>query len=202
MSALTFDAERHEYRWNGERVPNVTSVLAPASDFSRVPQDVLEAAQRRGRYVHRMCELYDLGDLDEEANAAVAEGMFVGYLAAYKRFLDDYEPAWTLIERPMYSQRYRYAGTPDRRGRFGRKRPGWWLVDLKTSVEDSPSWGLQTAAYRQLCAEEDFDAGLDNRATLQLRPDGKYELTPWAGQHDLQVFLGLLTFNHWKEGRL
>ena len=49
---LTFDAEKHEYRWNGQLVPGVTSILEPLTDFSFVPPDVLRAAQDFGTAVH------------------------------------------------------------------------------------------------------------------------------------------------------
>lgn len=194
---LSFNEERHEYRWNGEVVPSVTSFLKPIYDFSEVPSRYLEEAQQRGTYVHQMTEAYDLGVLDEQANAAVADGAFVGYLAAWKRFLADHEPIWDEIEQMGYCQQHRFAGTWDRCGTLERGRPGRWLIDIKTSQQASRAWGVQTAAYRLIRAERNPMAALDQRGTVQLRPDGTYEFIPWNDPDDLQCFLALLAVRNW-----
>lgn len=195
---LTFNAERHEYRWKGAIVPGVTSLLAPIHDFSKVPRQVLEAAQARGQYVHAMTELFDLGVLDEDANACVNEGAYVGYLAAWKAFLAEYEPNWLEIEQQGFCEALGYAGTWDRFGTFARKRPGRWLIDVKTSGDPYDAWGVQTAAYRRIRAESDPMASLDNRGTVQLHADGTFDLREWTGPDDWACFNALLTVHNWR----
>lgn len=198
---LTFDSAAHAYYWHGQRVPGVTSLLQPIHDFSRVPRDVLEAAQRRGTYVHAMTELYDLGELDEDANAAVADGAYVGYLQAWKRFVAEYEPNWIDIESMGYSLAYGYAGTWDRRGTLGRTRPGPALIDIKTSGDPAFAWGVQTAAYRQIAMEREPSAALDLRATVQLHADGTFDFLPWTEPDDWRAFHALLTVHQWRTKR-
>ena len=67
MSALVFNEDRHEYSLDGQRLPSVTQLLAPLVDYSKVPKDVLERAQQLGTAVHRMTELFDNDDLDEDS---------------------------------------------------------------------------------------------------------------------------------------
>lgn len=198
---LTFDADRHLYFWNGEVVPGVTRILAPIHDFSKVPQDVLAAAQHRGTYVHRMTELFDLGTLDADALANVEGGRWMGYLRAWRSFVEDHEPNWTEIEQPGYSRLHGYAGTWDRRGVLAAKRPGNWLIDIKTADEQAYAHGVQTAAYRQICTETDASAALDRRASIHLHADGSYDFHEWTQPDDIGCFFALLTLYQWKARR-
>jgi hypothetical protein len=195
---LTFDDVKHQYRWDGVVVPGVTGLLQTIHSFAGVPGHILEPAQERGTYVHAMTEMFDLGELDEEANALVAGGLYVGYLKAWKAFCVEYEPNWTEIEQMGYS-RLGYAGTWDRVGTLARKWPGNWLVDIKTSAQHHRAWGVQTAAYRQIRAERDMRAALDNRATVQLRADGTFNFIAWTDPHDLPCFQALLTIHNWSK---
>jgi len=194
---LTFDEARHEYRWDGKVVPSVTQCLEHLHSFAGVPFDVLEAAKERGTYVHKMCELFDLGDLDEEANALVDGGAYVGYLAAWKKFVADYEPNWAGIERKGFHRLLAYAGTEDRDGTLAKKLPGRWGIDIKTSQQAHRVWGLQTAAYRAIRAQDDPQAALDRRATVQLAADGSYRFLPWTDPADWPTFQALLSLIQW-----
>ncbi len=198
---LTFDDASHTYRWNGRTVPGVTSLLQPIHDFSKVPADVLRMAQERGTYVHRMTELFDLGELDEDANASVADGLYARYLVGWKRFLVDYAPNWAEIEEKGYSKLFGFAGTWDRAGRFERRDPGRWLVDIKTSLDPADAWGVQVAAYRQLRMERDASTATDRRGTVQLNADGSYSLIEWTGSTDWDCFHALLTLHNWRASR-
>ena len=40
MSGLTFDEATHTYRFNGNVVPGVTSILSPLTDFSDAAENV------------------------------------------------------------------------------------------------------------------------------------------------------------------
>jgi hypothetical protein len=192
---LTFDEARHEYRWNGVVVPSVTQCLDRLHSFAGVPFEVLEAAKERGTYVHAMCELFDMGDLDEP----LVPKEYLGYLDAWKRFIDDYEPNWSGIEVRGYSQRFAFAGTEDRHGTLAKKLPGRWGIDIKTSKQPHRVWGLQTAAYRQIRAERDMQAALDRRGTVQLQSTGTYRFLPWDDPADWPVFQALLTVINWSK---
>lgn len=192
---LTFDEARHEYRFNGVVVPGVTSLLRQLHSFAGVPLDVLDRARDRGKDVHLACQLFDEDDLDEEALQRLDPEVF-GYFEGWKRFMRDCEPNWTAIEQPVFHKLLRYAGTPDRFGSLT------WAggpveeaqVDIKTSQQSHPVWGIQTAAYNHA-------AGTPHRLrlTVQLRPDGTYKILPWIDPQDWPVFVSLTTLRTWKE---
>ena len=195
---LTFDEPTHTYRWDGRRVPSVTQLLEHLHSFAGVPLAILLEAQQRGTYVHQMCELYDRGELDEQQNAHVAGGLYVGYLDAWKRFIDDFAPNWEAIEERGYSRAHGFAGTKDRRGGFERRHTGSrWVCDIKTGRQAHRVWGLQTAAYRQIDIERDASHARDRRATVQLGVDGRYRFIEWNDPADWPTFHALLTLDKW-----
>lgn len=195
MSHLHLDEATHTYWLDGAQIPGVTSVLSVAHSFGFVSAEALESAQERGTYVHKMCELDDLGTLhpDEES------GAFGGYLRAWRNFCREYGAAWDGgVECIGHSRVYRYAGTVDRRGTL-KRRPGRWVIDIKTSVQKYKVWGLQTAAYRNIAAEEDARWSTAQRATVRLRNDGKYLFDEHLNPIDWPAFVSLLTLEHWDQ---
>lgn len=189
---LTFDHERHEYRHAGVLVPGVTSLLQHLHSFAGVPLDVLQAAQERGTAVHAACQFFDEEDLDEEQLQASSPMVF-GYLCGWKKFMAERAPTWNAIEQPVYHPTLRYAGTPDRFGVLGGED---WQVDIKTSQQSHPVWGVQTAAYNQAAGKPKA-----RRATVQLRADGTYRFIEWKDPTDWPVFVSLVTLHHWKGNR-
>lgn len=195
MSVLTFNEELHEYRFGGNRVPSVTQLLDRLHDFSGVPEEVLEAAKERGTYVHRMTEAFDQDDLDIPR----VPSEYRGYLDAWQDFIKAYAPKWNSVEQRGFSRLFGYAGTWDREGTL----PGvWspstlWVIDIKTSAAPHPVWGMQTAAYRQIKAEQDARYALARRATVQLRPDGAFKFLPWDNPNDWAAFQALITLTNW-----
>lgn len=188
--ALTFDAESHTYRFGGVVRPSVTQVLGKLSDFGMVPKDVLEAAQERGTFVHSLCQFYDENDLDPSS-----AGIYQPYLDAWIKFSRDYEASWDRIEHRMYSTRYGFAGTPDRRGTLRGSR--YASVDIKTGKTLHRVCGMQGAAYRQLATEEDPSWATGRRATVQLGADGKYKFLAWDDPDDWPAFLSLINLTNW-----
>lgn len=186
---LTFNEELHQYQFDGVVKPSVTQVLGRLHDFGMVPADILKAACERGTAVHLLCQYHDEGDLDD---ASVGE--YRGYLNAWIKFCADYQVEWDGIEVQKYSTRFGFAGTMDRRGIVRRVAH---IVDIKTSLQPHRVWGMQTAAYRQLCAEEDPTWLLARRATVQLRPDGSYKFIPWDSPTDWPAFLSLINLINW-----
>jgi hypothetical protein len=188
---LTFDEPTHTYRYGGVVRPSVTQVLEKLHDFSMVPKDVLEAACERGTYVHLLTQYHDEGDLATESI-----GDYWPYLDAWIKFCAAHKAKWDDIEWRHYSKRYGYAGTMDRRGTLDGVR---YIVDVKTSASPHRVWGMQTAAYRQLAAEEDPKWLLARRATVQLRPEngGTYKFLAWDDPDDWGAFLSLINLTNW-----
>lgn len=185
MTALAFDAGSHTYRWNGEPVPGVTSILAPLTDFERVPAVVLQAAADFGRAVHLACELHDIGDLDEDA----LDPELRPYLAGWKRFSAEHAVQWIDIERPVYNAAMRYAGTPDRVGAVAGSLA---VVDIKTTAALYPSVGPQLAAYAYAATRPYAE-----RIAVQLKANGTYTLKRYTDPMDWTVFCSLLTLRNW-----
>lgn len=186
---LEFDEVQHVYTFNGVVKPSVTQLLNKLHDFGMVPRDVLDAACARGTFVHLLCQFHDEGDLDDGS-----VGEYQGYLDAWKKFCADYKAEWEGIEVQGYSERFGFAGTMDRRGTLNGIRH---IVDIKTSAAPHRVWGMQTAAYRQISAEENPEWTLARRATVQLRQDGTYKFLQWDDPQDGPAFLSLLTLINW-----
>ncbi len=187
--ALTFDEVSHTYRHDGQLVPSVTQVLAPLTDLSAVPADILAAASAFGTAVHKACELHDLGTLDP----ATLDAPLQPYLDAWLAFCRDHDAQWSHIEQRLYHPVLRYAGTADRIGFVDGLRT---IVDIKTSAVIYPAVGPQLAAYLS-AAEKGHQINALARMSVRLKPDGGYEAKAHTGPADFAVFASLLTLRTW-----
>ena len=178
---LIFDALDHSYKVDGESLPSVTGILERTGFIDKDWFTAYSAT--RGTYTHRACYLYEAGTLDE----AELDPALVGYLNAYKRFLQ--ETHWTseVMEKPDYHQVLRYAGTPDRVGLMpGRKS----ILDIKTGVPSE--WHrFQTAGYSMILDPIDYNRFA--RFSLYLKSDGSYKLARYDDRNDSKIFLAALT---------
>lgn len=196
--ALEFREGDHSYFLDNERVPNVTLITDTlANAYAGVPEDVLERARDRGTAVHLATQLYDEDALDE----ASLPDELRGYVAAWDRFRSEtgFEPE--AIEERVYSRRYRFAGTLDRRGKFmslKSVRPRYHcLLDIKATATLMPMTGPQTAAYAAAYEEMSGDR-IHRRFCVQLRDDGTYRLQEHDDPSDLSVFLAGATLENWR----
>lgn len=193
---LTFDAITHTYRWKGVVAPSVTQVLGCANRFDFITREQLDLAGARGTYVHQLCELSDLDELDDDAESS---GEHWPRLLAWRAFCRDYGANWSHIETLGYSQAFGVAGTVDRRGALEKMGAGQWIIDIKSSVALGKTWGLQTAAYKQIAIEETPSWAMARRATVRLLPDGTYKFDEFKDRNDWNVFAAMLTLNHWSK---
>lgn len=185
---LTFDEASHTYRVGGALVPSVTTILRPLSDFSGIPQDVLEWKRNLGQRVHFACQLDDEHDLEE----ASVEHDVAPYLAAWRKFIAESGARVVHNEQRVYEPTMRYAGTLDNVLELQGYR---WLVDKKTSIATPIAAGPQTAAYLRALN----DPSVTRRAAVRLRPDGTYRFDPLSGADDWSAFLSCLTLLRFKE---
>ncbi len=190
---LTFDDATHTYRWNGTVVPSVTTVLRGTGlvNFEHVPTDVLRRAANFGTAVHKACEYNDHGTLD----LSTVDDAIMPYLDAWQQYLRDFRVEITNIELMLCSEKYQYAGTIDRVAIIGGKVT---VIDIKTPVSTSPSWAIQTAAYRQLL-EENNAKPIRERVSIQLTADATYKVVNHADATDFPVFLSALQVYRWKQ---
>lgn len=182
IDRLTFDADKHEYRFAGKVIPSVTQILAPLSNFGAVHPDVLAAAQQFGTAVHLACELDDLGQLD----LAALDPALVPYLEGWRAFCADYAVKWDAIESRIFHAPMGYAGTLDRAGLVKGKQA---IVDIKSGATLMPSVGPQLAAYAQ--AYSPIGRAMD-RYAVRLFPNG-YEVKQYFSPTDWPVFASLIT---------
>lgn len=156
---LTFEAEKHEYRWNGVIVPSVTQILSAVLGDRYPETAAVERAKDRGTIVHETIALDLAGDLDEES----VDPQVAPYLAAARLFCRECEFKPTLWETRRYSVGAMFAGTVDAANDCD-------LVDWKTGGED-PAHAIQTAAYAVLLGIEPR-----RRLAVYLRDDGQYRI--------------------------
>lgn len=197
---LTFDAATHTYYWKGARVPNVTSIIAPLTDYARIPPEVLEKARIEGTAVHKMVELDCRGQLDADhlMTDPLVEWMRPYYKAWRKFLLETGFELWE-SEQKLYHAKYGYAGTHDLVGILTKtKLRDISLLDVKRSFYAGRAIGVQTAAYEQ-ARNETVDKGLRSTARfgLKLGKDANYRLQQFQDRDDFGVFLACLTLNRW-----
>jgi hypothetical protein len=192
---LTFDESSHRYRWNGEPVPNVTSVLAPLVNYNKVPWQTLERARQEGVAIHKTIELYLLCDLDENT----LPDWLRPRLDAFKRFERESGFGATSPEQRVFHPAHQYAGTLDAVGMMNGER---CIIDIKRSLFAGPVIGLQTAAYQEAANAQHSRKGasrIKRRYALLLNANGKYKLQEYDDKNDFAVFLAMLTTKRWRE---
>lgn len=213
-AAFTFDEASHVYRLDGQRLPSVTEILVPIKpDFSMVPPAVLEAKRAFGTAVHLACELDDLGELDDDAT----DPAVMGCVQAWRRFRSDTGAAIVMNEQRIYHPALRFAGTLDRLAYLrmkGDEQPSTWLLDLKTSDDPHPSYGVQLSGYRLLLAGQEQagplsvalgevfrSIGIDpiKRASVHLSSDATYRFHQYRDPADEATFMACLAIHRFKE---
>lgn len=177
-TTLQFDPVRHTYHLGDRALPSVTTVLKAVGLIDDTW--FTEQARQRGTYVHMATHYVDEDDLAEES----VDPRYLGYLHAYRRFLETTRPSWEYIEHRICDPIAGYAGTLDRAGLVNGRR---MLVDIKTGTFATA--GLQTAAYRR-CLPEPHTWG---RAALKLNADGAFTFNDLTDRRDEARFLAALT---------
>jgi len=145
-----YDDKKHEYTVGGIILPSITQLIAPYTDFSRIPRNILQDKIAWGNTVHEYLEMLDRDHLDVEAIPRAAEGepdiravvenwAEICYIELY---------CWIGIELPLYSNKYRFAGRLDR---LTPIEP----IELKTSLPRKAT-GVQLAFQAQLAFENGY----------------------------------------------
>ncbi len=190
MLKIEFHDEGHKYIVDGQRWPSVTQILAPLSDFSAVPPQVLERARWFGQCVHKAVELkvkgtLDADSLDEPVRETLAQFDAVMAVKGFKPMS---------AELRVGHPRLKYAGTLDLIAVDSHTgKPV--LVDIKTG-QKAPTVGPQTAAYAA-CVKA--DGGPDMmRYCFYLTPTSSHcELLNDAS--DFAIFQSVLNLYRFKE---
>jgi len=204
IPGLSFDEDLHEYRMLGKRVPSVTEILSPLSNFGMIAQADLEYASERGKAAHAACSLALTGDLDESSvDPAVAP-----YLEAFRAFIKVTGFLFVASEVQVYHRTRRYAGTVDLLGTFPPSRgtgiPALILIDLKTTAALSKTVGLQLAGYAAAIDSHHkpgWKDRIESRYALRLLPDGSYKLVAFNNPDEAACFDAFHSIFKWRQAR-
>ena len=166
------------------RMPCVSDILSHFGliNFSNVREDVLNASLNFGRVVHETCRLYDLDALagwDSEIDP---------YLEGWKKFRAEKNPIFRLIEEPLVSRVWSFAGTPDRTCSDS-------LLDIKTG-QYSVAHQIQTALYKILI-EENYGIKIKTRMCVYLKPNN-YKIVFHSDKKDISIAKSLISVFNWK----
>ena len=197
---LHLDKEKHIYSVDGAIIPGTTTVLGEWIKCRYWGEDV---------YVHALSGVIISGRIMREAAAigtAIHEGMYylltgqgldwstlhpslLRPLREGERWIEEYKPQVILCEKPLYSTRFRYAGTPDIYCTIrGLKRGHTALIDIKSGM-----WEMvaeQLGAYEQLIREDLGVKGFIDHFMLSLHKTGKpYEFLRISRPDAFQYFL-------------
>lgn len=186
MTEAILDEKAVIYRVGDKAYPRVTTILKSCGfiDYSNVPERNIEFGMDRGRKAHKALEMWDLGVLNEDS----LDERLAPYLKAYKQFRQDTQFLPEMIEQPLFSEAYGYAGTPDRVGDINGHVT---VVDIKSGSPE-PWHGLQLEAYRHLLGQ------CADRVAVYLRPTGKYRLEYYKDLNDWPIFSAALSCYNWK----
>lgn len=196
---LTFDAVSHVYRYDGMRVPSVTTCLKFIDGLENVPPDRLAVAGMRGTLVHQSTEQYDLDRPIKAQKDPQAWAELEPYVNAYIQFRSDYRDELELesVEERVYHPLYQYAGTADRVVKLTSGDRA--VIDIKTSAKLSPCYGPQLAAYQEaLNVHRTARERVQRRYTLQLKRDGTYALKEYWEHGDFAIFRACLDVYRWR----
>lgn len=212
----------HSYKLDGVKVPGVTTLInngfpkralvdwsarkvaaraidewerlaeMPPSErlrrLERAHIDERDAAAVRGTRVHRLAEPLARGETVDVPDE------LAGHVESCVRFLDQWDAEIVFAERPVFSRKYRYGGSPDLVARLADGQT--WLLDWKTNSKGPyGDHAFQLAGYR--FAEFYLDEigrecpmpPIDAAGVVWLRADG-YDLYPVeAGERVFRQFL-------------
>lgn len=152
------------------------------NELKGTPYAQRDAAGARGTAIHALAEKLAVGE-EVEVSPDIAP-----YVEACARWMDDWQPEILLMERPVASRRWWYAGTFDTV--FRTPDGTVWMGDYKSGR--TGIWGeaaLQSAAYARAefyldtdGTEQPMDAlGITKGVGIHLRADGTY------GAHELDL---------------
>lgn len=155
--------------------------------IAKGPDIARDTAAVRGTRVHALADKLANGEEVEVPDE------LAGHVDSAVRFLDEWDVQTIYTERPVYHEKYLYAGTFDLLAMLGSKV---WLLDFKTN-KSGPfgDTAFQLAAYRFATHFQHPDGGtrlmpqIDECGVVWLRSDG-YNLYPYyADQGVFRQFL-------------
>jgi len=168
----------NKYVVDSYRYVSVTEVLSFSgwARYDKVDPVVLSRAAERGSLVHDATEEVDDGTF----NVNEFREDLIPYIDGYEKFMREHEYEVLESEIVVFNHKYKYAGQLDRICMLDGKKT---LLDIKTSAQRKPEWGLQLAGYEMAYGEE-----LERRVALRVGL-GFYEIDNYNNDNDYPLFL-------------
>ena len=135
-SKFRYEPKDHKYTLGNIELLSVTKILSVISDYSHSNQNAMD----RGSYIHKSTEMFEKGTLDFdklESDIQMQVKNWSNFILEWKLY-----KAEVLIETPLYSGRYFYAGRPDR----------IYFTDKEIIIVDIKSGGQYKSDFYQLIA--------------------------------------------------
>lgn len=180
---------------NEDKIPEgysrVTEILKPYVSFEGIPPEVLKKAADRGTRVHRYCELYNRNLLIERIDEDCKP-----YVESYIQWRDSMvEEVWH-NELRVSCPKIRVSGKFDMIVTI-KGDSTETLIDIKTPMQTSCSWQIQTAAYRYLVRMSE-GIELNRRACLMLDRNGNLPKLVEYTEHerDERMFLNAVELHY------
>lgn len=180
---IAFDDDAHRYMVDGERFPNVTTILgvvdksaalmAWAVRETREGRDykaTRDTAATRGTSVHDALEILARDNTPPLLDQFPDEDR--GYVQALAKWWIDHRPSPIWVEQLVASTEHRYAGKLDL---ICEIQGVPHLVDLKTSKRVYETHHLQLAGYELAYTECGYEPLPTVCAVLRVGDDGEYE---------------------------
>ena len=146
------------------RFVSVTRALSPYIDYSRIPDPVLAVACQRGQAVHTVCAGYA-----KKIWTPALAAEWQGYFKSFRGWFDEYVRSVVFVEKKFSDDTFGFTGRPD----LGVVMMDGvrTIVDLKTPVQEGPTWKAQLGAYKHL-ANDHYKRQFERALSLRLRPNG------------------------------
>ncbi len=160
-----FVEEGHHYFLGDKILPGITGILKACGYIDSTYYT--EEARDRGSHVHLAIKFLNKGTLDWDT----VIDRYVGYVAAYEKFVKDWNLKLEFYERPLYHPHLLFAGTPDLVGTVLDGIPS--IIEIKTGPVRK--WtALQTAAQELLVRAWEEKPVHRRRWGVCLNVDGSY----------------------------
>lgn len=195
--ALTFEADRHEYRVDGAVVPSVTQILSACGisiDFEELAGKsrriglAIDDKRAIGQAVHADAHAYDDNDLDW----STVDDRVRPYVEAWATFRQNSGLIPLTRERRVFEPHLRYAGTLD--GVFAKAPAVRVLADIKCGDPESAGARYQLAAYQLAHDLEHPHEPIHERWSVQLTPGRTtpYRVTRYDDWRDFETWRAIV----------
>lgn len=164
----------------------VTEVLSPYSGYGSVPKVILDAAQEKGKNIHRYAE----GQIKGIGSWDMCDD-YQGYYDSFDKWWKPKEMEVICTETRFYCHDHRITGQMDLIMKHEGKVK---LIDFKTSCKENKIWPLQGGAYHHLAKKNGYE--IEEIIFIHLQKDGKEPKLLHYHSHCFQMFLKCLDLYH------